>query len=261
MKYFIDFEATEYSNEIISIGCVDENGREFYSLVQPHKIEKLTEFITDLTGITTEDLQNAPTVNDAFSEFYNWLDKSDKVRFFVYGNSDKIFVKRTLKYATDFYAQCSLGLMRSNLINFSKDVNNHFLISCDISLIKIVEYYRGEKIQQRHNALDDAYYLKEIYENMQNDDIAECPFPEYQLDLTVKNSKNNPKEICKLEAIRGNITMTFPSYKKAADWVMQILIPKSAVITDKTKSKVCNNIRVSIEKDKLYCGFKWYLHN
>lgn len=59
MKYFIDFEATENSNEIISVGCVDENGGEFYSLVQPHKIEKLTEFITDLTGITTEDLQNA----------------------------------------------------------------------------------------------------------------------------------------------------------------------------------------------------------
>lgn len=81
MKYFIDFEATEYSNEIISIGCVDENGREFYSLVQPHKIEKLTKFITDLTGITTEDLCNAPTANEAFSEFYNWLDKSEKVNF------------------------------------------------------------------------------------------------------------------------------------------------------------------------------------
>lgn len=86
-------------------------------------------------------------------------------------------------------------------------------------------------------------------------------FPDYQLDLSVKNSKNNKKQICKLEAIKGNITMTFPSYRKAADWVMQVLIPKSAVITDKTKSNVCNNIRTSIERDKLYCGFKWYLHN
>lgn len=86
--------------------------------------------------------------------------------------------------------------------------------------MKIVEYYRGEKIQQRHNALADAHYLKEVYENMKNDDIAECPFPDYQLDLTIKNSKNNTKEICKLEVVRGNIIMNFPSYKKAADWVM-----------------------------------------
>ena len=29
MDYFIDFEATQFSGEIISIGCVDENGKEF----------------------------------------------------------------------------------------------------------------------------------------------------------------------------------------------------------------------------------------
>ena len=26
MNYFIDFEATQFSNDIISIGCIDENG-------------------------------------------------------------------------------------------------------------------------------------------------------------------------------------------------------------------------------------------
>lgn len=264
MKYFIDFEATQYSNEIISIGCVDKNGREFYSLVQPHKMEKLTDFITELTGITVQDLESAPTVNEAFSNFYNWLDKSKKVKFFVYGDGDKTFVKNTLKYATDFYAQCALGLIRSNLINFSKEVDSHFLINRDISLIKIVEYYRGEKIYQKHNALDDAHYLKEIYENMRNDVVNECPFPDYQIDTTAKKEKKkeiNPKYIYKVEAVRGNISMTFPSYKKAADWVMQVLIPKNSVITDKTKSRVCNNIKNAIEHDTLYCGFKWYLHN
>lgn len=27
MKYFIDFEAMQFSNEIISVGCVSENGK------------------------------------------------------------------------------------------------------------------------------------------------------------------------------------------------------------------------------------------
>ena len=51
MKYFIDFEATQFSGEIISIGCVDENGRQFYTLVKPAKMSEMTDFIEELTGI------------------------------------------------------------------------------------------------------------------------------------------------------------------------------------------------------------------
>lgn len=70
MKYFIDFEAMQFSNEIISVGCVSENGEKFYSLVQPQKAEKITEFITSLTGITYEELFSAPSADKVFSEFY-----------------------------------------------------------------------------------------------------------------------------------------------------------------------------------------------
>lgn len=53
MKYFIDFEATQFSQEIISIGCIREDGQTFYALVAPKK-GKITPFITNLTGITAE---------------------------------------------------------------------------------------------------------------------------------------------------------------------------------------------------------------
>jgi hypothetical protein len=33
MNFFIDFEATQFTQEIISIGCVAENGKSFYSEV------------------------------------------------------------------------------------------------------------------------------------------------------------------------------------------------------------------------------------
>ena len=52
MRYFIDFEASQFAEEIISVGCVDESGRSFYSLVRPKKPKKVTDFITKLTGIT-----------------------------------------------------------------------------------------------------------------------------------------------------------------------------------------------------------------
>lgn len=79
MKYFIDFEAMQFSNEIISVGCVSENGEKFYSLVQPQKAEKITEFITSLTGITYEELFSAPSADKVFSEFYEWVDKTEKL--------------------------------------------------------------------------------------------------------------------------------------------------------------------------------------
>lgn len=263
MNYFVDLEATQCPGEIISIGCVDENGRAFYSLVQPYFIENLTDFISDLTGITETDLQNAPDIDAVFSELYTWFDKDEKVEFFVYGNSDKTFLKNTMKYANDFYAQCALGLMHSNLHDFSHDVREHFMLDRDISLVKIVEYYRKEKVLQNHNALDDARYLREIYENMKKDTVSECPFPEYKMNFNMPGhfiSENSADKV-KIEAVKGNIYVNFTSYRKAADWILQFLMPKSACVTDKTKSRVSNHIRMSIEKDVTYFGFKWSLHN
>ena len=34
MKYYIDFEATQYTHEIISVGCVREDGETFKSYVK-----------------------------------------------------------------------------------------------------------------------------------------------------------------------------------------------------------------------------------
>lgn len=34
MKYYIDFEASEAEQKVISIGCVREDGDKFYSLVK-----------------------------------------------------------------------------------------------------------------------------------------------------------------------------------------------------------------------------------
>ena len=97
MKYFIDFEATQFSNEIISIGCVRETGETFYALVNPKK--KLTQFITDLTGITDEMLRNAPEADIVFKEFFDWCShyENDPRLFYCYGSSDITFVKNNAR--------------------------------------------------------------------------------------------------------------------------------------------------------------------
>ena len=73
MKFFIDFEALQYNNFIISIGCVCENGNQFSSFVKPPKGKTVSKFITELTGITDETLADAPSIDEAFNSFYLFI--------------------------------------------------------------------------------------------------------------------------------------------------------------------------------------------
>ena len=185
MKYFIDLEATQFSNEIISIGCVREDGETFYSLVNVSK-NKMTNFITELTGITKEDVSTAPSSDEVFTKFYDWLipDES-KVQFFCYGNADLGFIRKNLNKATTVKAQMALSVLTLHLTDYSKCVERHFGLIKAISLKKVLAYYRQvDEVEQNHNALEDALFLKEIYDRINDeDDVVECPFPGYEKPL------------------------------------------------------------------------------
>ena len=185
MKYFIDLEATQFSNEIISIGCVREDGETFYSLVNVAK-NKMTNFITELTGITKEDVSTAPSSDEVFTKFYDWLvpDES-KVQFFCYGNADLGFIRRNLNKATTVKAQMALSVLALHLVDYSKCVERHFGLIKSIGLKKVIAYYRQvEEVEQNHNALEDALFLKEIYDRINEEaEIVDCPFPGYEKPL------------------------------------------------------------------------------
>ena len=76
MNYYLDFEATRFSNRIISIGCVAETGETFSTLVKPVNKAKVDKFITELTGITNEMLETAPTADAAFLDLYYFIMKT-----------------------------------------------------------------------------------------------------------------------------------------------------------------------------------------
>ena len=94
------FEANQFSDRIISIGCVNENNEEFKTFVKLPKGEKLTNFITNLTGITREMLEDAPSADEAFSDLYDWVLEctGDTVpQFYCYGSTDVNFLSSTVK--------------------------------------------------------------------------------------------------------------------------------------------------------------------
>ena len=260
MNYFIDFEATQYTMEIISIGCVDENGRVFSSLIRPHNMNKVNDFITELTGITKESLEAAPSPDDVFSDFLDWLDDSESVQFFCYGDCDRLFVHRTLRYVNTFRAQCALGLILSRLTDASIITRRYFRIDNTLSLKRAVNYFAGSLPDVSHDALADAESLRFVYDHVKTGAVDVCPFPEYVVVRKVKPNKPQPPkqdETRRIIALREDKQMEFTSYKQAADWVMRTYLKHSPSSNEMTKLKVERRIRKAVNQKKSYQGCLW----
>ncbi len=275
MNYFIDFEATQFSNEIISIGCVRSNGDSFYSEVKAKK--KLTNFITSLTGITNEQNKIAPSSDEVFSNFFDWVNEipNEKAIFYCYGNTDINFIKKNLETSKSIKAQAALSMIGMNLHDYANVAKMHFGLVKNIALIKLVAYYRGvEEVLQEHDALEDALFLKEVFDHVSNEGIVEGhPFPDYELtgvlpkmkpDANGNPSAKYPKNI--LKSLKHRIEMydangeilekTFSSIGEARYYVMNNKI--SPVDRKKTdKSKVENKIINAYKKKIPYSGQYW----
>lgn len=168
MKYFIDFEATQFSQEIISVGCIREDGQTFYALVAPKK-GKITPFITNLTGITAEMIDSAMSADAVFSKFYDWLFENldDAPEFLVWGNSDGDFIRHTSRHATALKAKMALGYICGNYRDYAKMCKKELKWECNHSLLNTLRRF-NPSAEQNHNSLDDAVLLKEVYDFISN---------------------------------------------------------------------------------------------
>lgn len=194
MNFYLDFEATQFSERIISIGCIAENGTKFETLVKPVKNEKVNAFITNLTGITNEMLENAPTADEAFNAFYNFVKDNNNggaPTYYCYGSSDKNFIKHTVSGMCDFQAIVFASSVQALLIDYSATVKS-YLSTRGLALKKLVALIRHvEEVEQKHDALDDAMMLKECYEGLDTldkDTFMAEPIPTKQLDVTKCNT-------------------------------------------------------------------------
>lgn len=172
MKVFIDIEANQFSGHMMSIGCACENGETFYSLIALPKGEKPTKFITNLTGITREDLSTASSPDEVFTELASFLKnvscEEPHFEFYCYGNEDPIFINRTIKHMTDFQAIILAMSIAGNLIDYSKEVQKYYgnFKSNPPSLHNAYNFVIAEENEQKHNALEDAMMLKTVYEKL-----------------------------------------------------------------------------------------------
>lgn len=174
MNFYLDFEATQYSNRIISIGCMAENGEKFNTFVKPVNNEKVGKYITELTGITEEMVADAPTADEAFLMFYEWFMMQDVKlpTFYVYG-PDLKYIESTIKYMDDKLAIMFANSIKACLVDYSKIVTK-YLSRKSIALRSLVAMINAEEVVQRHDALEDAEWLKLVADNLDKIPIAQA---------------------------------------------------------------------------------------
>lgn len=170
MKFYIDFEATRFSERIISIGCVAENNATFQTLVKPVNKGKVDNFITELTGITNEMLALAPTADEAFNRLFDFIELNNNdtmPEFYIYSSSDISFLSHTTKFMKDARAtMCALAI-QGTAIDFAIPVRQYFKANSDFSLRKVYMLINSKtELVQRHDALEDALMLKNVAENL-----------------------------------------------------------------------------------------------
>jgi inhibitor of KinA sporulation pathway (predicted exonuclease) len=171
MKFYLDFEANQFSERIISIGCVAENGMTFNSLVNPGKGEKITGFITKLTGITQEMADVANSADEVFVNFANWVvnaslySEDPHPKYYVYGSNDAGFLQRTINHMTNPMAISFATSVKALMTDYSKTVKSHFKVG-QIGLNRVYQLLKDEDHMQKHDALEDAMMLKYVQEHL-----------------------------------------------------------------------------------------------
>lgn len=285
MKFYIDFEATQFCERIISVGCISEAGYKFESLVKPLNKYKITEFITNLTGITKDMVVQANDANAVFNQFYWWIINNtpinDKPEFICYGNTDIKYIERTLKDVTDWHAVLALSLLKAGLQDYSKQIASSFGVQ-QINLQRAYNTLTKQENQQKHSALEDAEMLKYIVENLPSE-----PIPTNQIAAPVRKlidkapdiylkwsaSKGDKFKVNTLGTIdnykakcvdsMGTHTMYFDSMFTAALWVIKYMKPqvaankKANAARSKDVEYIAKVITKGIEKGIHSYGFSW----
>lgn len=224
MNFYLDFEATQFSNHIISIGCVAENGQTFSTFVNPGEKEKISTFITELTGITKDTLSAAPGMDDAFQRLFNFVyycDPYSEPHYFCYGDNDADFIKASIKIMHNIESIIFAQSILYALFDYSKSVRRFFNTDQSVALRKLFSFIQTDEVVQKHDALEDAQMLKEVADQL------------YQFCL--------PEDIEKIRSIPGQKKPKTASKKKKVSNVFLSLEGSTWVCDtgDVTNGKIC----------------------
>lgn len=251
MRFYIDFEATQPENEIISIGAVAENGVVFYTLVKP-RLSEISDYIIKLTKISPLELIKQPDINDALLAFDIWRKEIEpnilKCEFYSYGK-DTVFIKSTLPAIENEKAFLVASYLYTKLEDATPEIFNYF--NGAITLIKAFNYFEKLNEKQNHHALEDAFMLKKVLSNIEGKDpLEENPFRKRR-----SGSYTYPSGRF-FATFEDKNLKEFKDIQEAIDWVIKRFYSQNRRETA-DRINISKKIMKAIRQEEKYCNCKW----
>lgn len=171
---FLDFEATETTLEIISIGAVKailDSKKQIKSYDKGFKCyvytkTPITPIIENMTGITNELLEKEGIpFSEALSRLARYIGDLTFVHFFTYGNFDLRLLHVEAKTNNLLENNLVLQIFRKNT-DFSQILNHYARNSTNqtLSLVKALKLFKVHPVEPLHDPLSDAKSLLLLYE-------------------------------------------------------------------------------------------------
>ena len=254
MNFYIDFESTQPEQEIISVGAYSDDEKPFYNLVKP-QFSQVSKYISDMTGITNELLEDKFDLDTVFDALYEWcyLQQPDltKWNFYSYGDADVDFIKHSMCNIKSEKALVIASIMIATMKDYSKEVTKYF---CgNTSLIKAFNYLKHLEDKQKHNALEDAKMLADVFARTHDKEpLSKNPFVEMASnEYTFPSGKFYCKSTGKNAKERE-----FYNIHEAMDWLINLRIAqkdREIIRRDKMATKIMKAIR----KKETYMQYLW----
>lgn len=158
-------------HEIIQIGAVllDRNNNEvkrFSTYVKP-EYSIIRKTITNLTGITYDDVKDAPKLDQALNSLTDIIIEPNKTTLCTWSNSDTKAIEQEMK-VKKLKNEVIDSLCRS-FFDIQKDFNTKVKIGNRINLAKALELVGLDFEGTAHGALVDAVNTAKLYTAMQDD--------------------------------------------------------------------------------------------
>ena len=220
---FMDFEGTQFSHEIIAIGCAkikcDENGMIDTSSYTTYKryvkcYGPIGRIVINMTGITNTILkEEGVPLEQMFSELNEFIGEDfEDSCFITFGSNDARMLIDSIKLSRPENSDIGLEICKRTIDflafigQFIRDKNGN-----NYSLTNYLKLYEKEPFGQSHDPLNDAIDLMNLYDCFMND--KELMFREYLQIL--KKQKAFPTPIKKIiNRLMNNETITPEDFKK-----------------------------------------------
>lgn len=172
-----DRKRSPYPFEIIQIGAIKLDSEfntvgTFNRYVKPTFYTRINPFVTELTGITTEQLLTEEPFPKIYKAYTTFINESDSI-FCTWGMSD---ITELFRNVEDH--ELSHRFLPKKVINLQPYVSVYFNLSQKklLRLQHAVELLHIPITYGFHNALHDAFYTAEIFKKVYNSSIQPKPY-------------------------------------------------------------------------------------